>query len=90
MFCARDEVRVLEIADGWFASWCNDYGLDTEYSTRHHLFYVDMASDSGMHLMRKPRRPKRRPFVSITVPSPHNESWKHFIDFAYWNVELSD
>lgn len=43
----------LEIADGWFSSWCNDYSLDTEYSTRHHLFYVDLASESGMHLMRK-------------------------------------
>lgn len=43
----------IEIADGWFSSWCNDYSLDTEYSTRNHLFFVDLASDSGMHLMRK-------------------------------------
>jgi hypothetical protein len=43
----------IEIADGWFSSWCNDYALDAEYSTRHHLFYVDLMSDSGMHLMRK-------------------------------------
>ncbi|MBC8021580.1 MAG: hypothetical protein H7Y14_00565 [Burkholderiales bacterium] len=43
----------IEIADGWFSSWCNDYSLDAEYSTRHHLFYVDLASDSGMHIMRK-------------------------------------
>ena len=43
----------IEIADGWFSSWCNDYALDTEYSTRKHLFYVDLASDSGMHLMRR-------------------------------------
>jgi hypothetical protein len=42
-----------EIADGWFSSWCNDYALEAEYSTRNHLFYVDLASDSGMHLMRK-------------------------------------
>jgi cyclic-di-GMP-binding protein len=43
----------IEVADGWFSSWCNDYSLDTEYSTRNHLFFVDLASDSGMHLMRK-------------------------------------
>ena len=43
----------IEIADGWFSSWCNDYALDTEFSSRQHLFYVDVASDSGMHLMRK-------------------------------------
>ncbi|MEO5692403.1 MAG: hypothetical protein ABIQ72_04715 [Usitatibacter sp.] len=43
----------IEIADGWFSSWCNDYSLDTEYSSRHHLFFVDLTSDTGMHLMRK-------------------------------------
>lgn len=43
----------IEIADGWFSSWCQDYALDSEYSSRQHLFYVDLASESGMHLMRK-------------------------------------
>src|SRR5205085_7493248 len=42
-----------EIADGWFSSWCADYGLDTEYSTRNHTFFVDLGSDAGMRLMRK-------------------------------------
>jgi hypothetical protein len=43
----------VEIADGWFSSWCGDYSLDTEYSSRAHLFFVDLASDSGLHLMQK-------------------------------------
>jgi hypothetical protein len=43
----------IEIADGWFSSWCNDYSLDSEFSSRHHLFHVDLASDSGMHLVHK-------------------------------------
>lgn len=42
----------IEVADGWFSSWCNDYALDTEYSSRNHLFFVDLASDQGMRLMR--------------------------------------
>jgi hypothetical protein len=42
-----------EIADGWFSSWCADYALDSEYSTRNHTFFVDLASDAGMRLMRK-------------------------------------
>ena len=42
----------IEVADGWFSSLCNDYSLQTEYSADSHLFYVDLASDSGMHLMR--------------------------------------
>ena len=43
----------VEIADGWFAEWCADYALDADYSSRAHLFYVDLASESGLHLMRK-------------------------------------
>lgn len=43
----------VEIADGWFSSWCGDYALDSDYSSRTHLFFVDLASDRGLHLMRK-------------------------------------
>jgi 5-methylcytosine-specific restriction endonuclease McrA len=43
-----------------------------------------------MHLIRAPKRPKWRPFVHLTFHGNHDDSWKHFIDLAYWNVELSD
>ena len=43
-----------------------------------------------MHLIRKPVRPKWRPFVHITFDSQVHDSWRHFIDLAYWNVELGD
>jgi hypothetical protein len=43
----------IEIADGWFSSWCGDYSLDAEFSSRQHLFYVELGSEAGMHLMRK-------------------------------------
>jgi hypothetical protein len=42
-----------EIADGWFSAWCEDYALDTEYSSRSHLFFVDLASTSGLQLMQR-------------------------------------
>jgi 5-methylcytosine-specific restriction endonuclease McrA len=42
----------------------------------------------GMKLIKKPERPKWRPFLHITFDSKVHESWRHFIDFAYWNVEL--
>jgi len=47
-------------------------------------------SEAGMHLIRKPRRPKWRPFVQLNVGFPHHDSWKHFVDLAYWNVELGE
>ncbi len=43
-----------------------------------------------MALIRKPKQPKWRPFVHLTFGGHYDESWKHFVDAAYWNVELSD
>jgi hypothetical protein len=43
-----------------------------------------------MHLIRAPKRPKWRPFVQVTFGMRTHESWKHFIDVAYWNVELGE
>lgn len=49
-----------------------------------------LPHEAQMYLIRKPTRPKWRPFVHITFTSHHHESWKHFLDLAYWNVELGD
>jgi 5-methylcytosine-specific restriction endonuclease McrA len=49
-----------------------------------------LPHEVNMHLIRKPKRPKWRPFVNFTFNGEQDESWKHFIDLAYWNVELSD
>ncbi len=45
-------------------------------------------SEAGLHLIRKPKRPKWRPFVQVNLGFQHHDSWKHFLDLAYWNVEL--
>ena len=39
--------------------------------------------EAGMHLVRKPKRPKWRPFVQINLSLHQHDSWKHFIDLAY-------
>jgi 5-methylcytosine-specific restriction endonuclease McrA len=46
--------------------------------------------EAGMSLIRKPKRPKWRPFVQVQFSAPHHDSWKHFLDVAYWNVELGE
>jgi 5-methylcytosine-specific restriction endonuclease McrA len=46
--------------------------------------------EAGIHLIRKPKRPKWRPFLQINVGLHYHDSWKHFIDIAYWNVELGE
>lgn len=47
-------------------------------------------AQAGMHLIRKPKRPKWRPFVQVNLGTPLHDSWKHFLDIAYWNVELGE
>lgn len=46
--------------------------------------------EAGLKLLKKPKRPKWRPLLHIQFNKTSNESWKHFVDLAYWNVELSD
>ena len=49
-----------------------------------------LPREAHMSLIRKPKRPKWRPFVHVTFAAPQHDLWKHFVDLAYWNVELSD
>jgi 5-methylcytosine-specific restriction endonuclease McrA len=45
---------------------------------------------AGMKLLRKPRRPRWRPFLNVHFNRCGEDAWKHFLDLAYWNVELTD
>ena len=44
--------------------------------------------EAGIQLIRPPVRPKWRPFMQIKLRTNIHESWKHFLDVAYWNVEI--
>ena len=46
--------------------------------------------EAGMNLVRKPKRPKWRPFVQVNFTLHRHDSWRHFVDLAYWNVELGE
>lgn len=41
-----------------------------------------------MKLITAPRKPRRSPILSIKLSDSRYASWKQFVDFAYWNVEL--
>ncbi|MBI2825620.1 MAG: HNH endonuclease [Planctomycetia bacterium] len=44
--------------------------------------------EAHMHLVRAPLKPKRSPLLSIKLGNPKYESWKSFLDNAYWSVDL--
>jgi 5-methylcytosine-specific restriction endonuclease McrA len=41
-----------------------------------------------MTLIRKPEKPKRSPLLNLKLTHRKYQSWKTFLDNAYWNVEL--
>ena len=44
--------------------------------------------EARMQLIRHPIKPKRSPLLSIKLGNPKYESWKSFVDNAYWLVDL--
>ena len=44
--------------------------------------------EAHMKLIRKPKKPRWRPFLEIQFSRSADHSWRHFLDLAYWNVEL--
>lgn len=43
---------------------------------------------ASMKLVRKPLRPKRNPLIAVRLGQERYQSWKAFLNDAYWNVEL--
>ena len=41
-----------------------------------------------LSLIRKPEKPKRSPLLNLKLTSKKYQSWKTFLDNAYWSVEL--
>jgi 5-methylcytosine-specific restriction endonuclease McrA len=43
---------------------------------------------AGMKLICKPVRPKCSPMLTVKLGNPKYQSWKSFLDAAYWSVDL--
>jgi 5-methylcytosine-specific restriction endonuclease McrA len=44
--------------------------------------------EARMRLFRLPAKPKRSPLLSIKLGNPKYQSWKSFVESAYWLVDL--
>jgi len=49
-----------------------------------------LLHETGMQLIKLPAKPRWHPFVKISFTHSRYESWKNFLDVAYWNTELID
>ena len=45
-------------------------------------------AQARMRLINHPRRPTRSPVLTFKLSDAKYASWKQFLDYAYWNVEL--
>jgi 5-methylcytosine-specific restriction endonuclease McrA len=44
--------------------------------------------EASMALIRKPEKPKRSPLLNLKLTNSKYQSWRSFLDSAYWSVEL--
>ncbi len=47
-----------------------------------------LPHEAKMRLVRKPVAPRWRPVINLVARGKKRDAWKHFLDIAYWNVEL--
>ena len=77
--------HVIPRQRGGPTSWenivCSCIGCNTRKRNR-------TPREAGMRLLKEPKKPQWRPFIQVGFGMKTHESWKHFIDVAYWNVEL--
>ncbi len=77
--------HVIPRSMGGAASWdnlvCTCISCNTKKGAR-------TPQQAHMKLIVKPQRPKRTPMINIHLDEGKYRSWKQFLDYAYWNVEL--
>ena len=47
-----------------------------------------LPEEAGLRLVRRPVKPRRSPVIHLKLRSGKYQSWKQFLDNAYWSVEL--
>ncbi len=77
--------HVLPRSQGGVDSWDNLVCACIKCNARKGGRTPDQA---GMRLVRPPVRPKRNPMIAIRLGNEKYQSWKAFLDNAYWSVEL--
>jgi 5-methylcytosine-specific restriction endonuclease McrA len=77
--------HVVPRASGGGATWTNLVCCCVKCNSRKG---GRTPADAGMHLVRRPFKPRRSPIIRLTIRNEKYRSWRHFVDEAYWDVEL--
>jgi len=79
--------HVVPRSQGGTSSWTNIVCSCTRCNARKG---GRLPREANMSLIRKPIRPKSSPILQLRSVNPKYQSWKHFLDDAYWSVPLKD
>jgi 5-methylcytosine-specific restriction endonuclease McrA len=77
--------HVLPRSQGGPSSWDNIVCACVECNVRKG---GRTPKQAHMSLIRKPEKPKRSPMLNLKLSHRKYQSWKTFLDTAYWSVEL--
>lgn len=79
--------HVVPRSRGGLSSWTNIVCACTRCNARKG---GRLPQEAHMRLIRKPLRPKSSPILQLRTANPKYQSWKQFLDDAYWSVPLKD
>jgi 5-methylcytosine-specific restriction endonuclease McrA len=79
--------HVVPKSRGGLSTWTNVVCCCTRCNARKG---GRLPVEARMKLTRPPVRPRSSPVVRLKIASPKYRSWKHFVDEAYWSVQLRD
>ena len=77
--------HIIPRARGGGATWTNIVCACTACNVRKG---ERLPEEAGMVLFKEPRKPRRSPLLRLKLRSDKYSSWRHFLDEAYWSVEL--
>ena len=47
-----------------------------------------LPAEAGLKLLKQPAKPSWHPLIRISFNGPAYETWRNFLDMAYWDAEL--
>lgn len=77
--------HVIPLSRGGRSTWDNVVCCCLECNARKGNL---LAGEAGLRLSKVPKKPSWHPLIQISFRGHPYETWRNFLDAAYWNAEL--